>query len=166
MLKKLIVCSVLAGVVGFSASNVASGALLADITLSGTAKTCLNTSIAPVEGVRVSFFRVSNVRPLLAHLDSMDKFTQGRQENDTTMFAQFDAMETVMQNMISTTPAILRRTSAADGTFAITISPVDSILVTGYANMEDEPYVYDYKVFPGNTSRSFILDMTRGQCGF
>src|SRR5436190_6777779 len=100
MLRKLIVASVFAGVIGAFAADVASGALLADITLSGTAKTCLNTSIAPVQGVNVSFFRVSNARPLLAHLDSMDKFTQGRQENDTTMFAQFDAMETVMHNMI------------------------------------------------------------------
>jgi hypothetical protein len=40
---------------------------------------------------------VSNVRPLLAHLDSMDKFTQRRQENDTSIFAQLDSMETVMQ---------------------------------------------------------------------
>ena len=166
MLGKLIACSVLAGVVGTFATNVAPGALLADVTLSGTAKTCMNTNIAPVQGVNVDFFRVSDARPLLAHLDSMDKFTQGRQENDTTMFAQFDAMETVMQNMTWTTPEILWRTSAADGTFSITISPVDSILVTGWTNMEDEPYVYDYKVFPGTISRSFTLDMTRGQCGF
>lgn len=166
MLKTLIMCSVVVSAAGSFATDIASRAFLSDVTLSGTAKTCLNTSIATVQGVNVSFFRVSNARPLLAHLDSMDKFTQGRQENDPTMFAQFDAMETVMQNMTWTTPAILRRTSAADGTFAITISPVDSILVTGWANMEDEPYVYDYKVFPGNTSRSFILDMSRGQCGF
>lgn len=166
MLKTLIVCSALAGAIAASASDAKSGALLADVTLSGTAKTCLNTTIAPVQGVNVAFFRVSNARPLLAHLDSMDKFMQGRQESDNTVFAQFDAMETAMQNMTWTTPAILRRTSAADGTFAITISPVDSILVTGWTNDQDESYMYDYKVFPGTMSRSFILDMSRGQCVF
>jgi hypothetical protein len=164
MLKTFIVYSTLVSVVATFASDVGSRAFLADVTLSGTAKTCLNTSIAPYRGVNVAFFRVSNARPLLAHLDSMDKFMQGRQESDHTVFAQFDAMETIMQNMTLTTPAILRRTSAADGTFAITISPVDSILVTGWANAEDEAYVYDYKVFPGDVSRSFILDMSRGQC--
>lgn len=54
----------------------------------------------------------------------------------------------------------------ADGTFSITISPIDSVLVVGYANVEDEPYVWDYKIMPGVVSRSFILDMSRGQCGF
>jgi hypothetical protein len=164
MLKILIVYSALISAAPTFANDAKSRAFLADITLSGTAKTCLNTSIAPVQGINVAFFRVSNARPLLAHLDSMDKFMQGRQMSDHTVFAQFDAMETVMQNMTWTTPAILRRTSAADGTFAITISPVDSILVTGWANAEDEAYVYDYKVFPGNISRDFILDMSRGQC--
>jgi hypothetical protein len=164
MLKILIVYSALVSAAATFASDAKSRPFMADITLSGTAKTCLNTSISPVQGVNVAFFRVSNARPLLAHLDSMDKFMQGRQESDHTVFAQFDAMETVMQNMTLTTPAILRRTSATDGTFAITISPVDSILVTGWANAEDEAYIYDYKVFPGNVSRSFILDMSRGQC--
>ena len=58
------------------------------------------------------------------------------------------------------------RTSAPDGTFSIFISAVDTVLVVGYANMEDEPYVYDYKIMPAVTDMSFILDMSRGQCGF
>jgi hypothetical protein len=166
MLKTLIMCSVILSAAGSFASDFASPAFPSDVTLSGTAKTCFNTAVTPVQRVNVSFFRVSNVRPLLAHLDSMDRVTQGRQENDISIFAQLDSMETVMQNMIRTTPAILRRTSGADGTFAITISPVDSILVTGYVNVDDEPYVYGYSVFPGAVSRSFTLDMSRGQCGF
>ena len=166
MMRTILICACLLGVADPIVSSALRGAVGGEVTFSGTAKTCFNTSIVPVANVNVGFYRVSNARPLIAHLDSMDKFMQGRQENDPSVFAQFDAMETVMQNMTSTTPAILRRTSAADGTFAITISPVDSILVTGWANAEDEAYVYDYKVFPGNISRSFILDMSRGQCGF
>jgi hypothetical protein len=166
MLKTLIMCSVLLGAGGSFAGNFASPSFPSDVTFSGTAKTCFNTDVTPVQRVNVSFFRVSNAGPLLAHLDSMDKVTQGRQENDTSVFAQLDSMETVMQNMIRNTPAILRRTSGADGTFSITISPVDSILVTGYVNVDDEPYVYGYSVFAGDVSRSFILDMSRGQCGF
>jgi hypothetical protein len=32
--------------------------------------------------------------------------------------------------------------------------------------VEDEPYVYDFKTMPATTSTSFILDMSRGGCGF
>lgn len=140
--------------------------LTGDVILSGTAKTCLNTSPAPVGGVSVSFHRVSSARPLVAHLDSMDKFTGFQQGDDTTASAKFDGMYTAMQNMVFTTPAILRRTSAGDGTFSVTISPVDSVLVVGFATVWDEPYIYDYKVMSGMASKSFILDMSRGQCGF
>jgi hypothetical protein len=38
--------------------------------------------------------------------------------------------------------------------------------VLGWANMEDEPYVYNFKVMQATDSTSFILDMSRGGCGF
>jgi hypothetical protein len=167
MLKmKILICAVLLIAAEPLASKIELEAFQGNVTLSGTAKTCFNTTAVPVAGVSVSFFKVSSARPIVAHLDSMNTFSGFGHGDDETASGQFDAMETAMQSMIVSTPAILRRTSAADGTFAITISAVDSVVAVGYANMEDEPFVYDYKIMPGIADRSFILDMSRGQCGF
>jgi hypothetical protein len=139
---------------------------LTNVTLSGTAKTCFNTTVHPVSGINVSAFKVSDVRPLVAHLDSMDHFSGFGHGNDEAATTQFDTMEAAMQAMIVNTHALLRKTSAFDGTFAISIAPIDSVLVVGFADMEDEPYVYDYKIMSGMANTAFILDMSRGQCGF
>ena len=166
MLKTTLICACLLVIAEPLASNVELEAFQGNVTLSGTAKTCFNTTPVPVGGVSVSFFKLSNVRPLEAHLDSMNRFSGFGHGDDATATSQFDTLESVMQNMIVNTSAILRRTSAPDGTFSIFISAVDTVLVVGYANMEDEPYVYDYKIMPAVTDMSFILDMSRGQCGF
>lgn len=167
MLKNILICACLLAVVDPVVSKALRGASGGDVTFSGAAKTCFNSAIVPVANVSVGFYRLSNARPLMAHLDSMANFPGfGPDGADSVAANQFDALESTMQQMAITTPAILRRTSAPDGTFSITISPVDSILVLGYVNVEDEPYVYDFKIMPGTVSRSFVLDMSRGQCGF
>lgn len=96
----------------------------------------------------------------------MNNFSGFGHGNDETASAQFDTMQVALRTLNWTTPRLGSRTSAPDGTFSLTISPIDSLLVVGYADMEDEPYVYDYKIMPGVASTSFILDMSRGQCGF
>jgi hypothetical protein len=165
MLRSILLCACFVALVNPLLNTAGSAG--SDVTLSGTAKTCFNGTTVPVGNVAVGFYNVTNARPLIAHLDSMAHFPGfGTDGADSVAANQFDALESTMQRMAFTTTAILRRTSAANGTFSITISPVDSVLVVGYANMEDEPYVWDYKVMPGNVSKSFILDMSRGQCGF
>jgi hypothetical protein len=166
MLVRLLIC---AGLLGIGAPLASSVGLQAQgkVTLSGTAKTCFNTEIVPVRGVSVGFFRVSKARRLAAHLDSMARFPGfGPTGGDASATAKFDALETEMQNLWRHTPALGRKASAADGTFSLIVSPVDSVLVLGWANVEDEPYVYDFKTMPATTSTSFILDMSRGGCGF
>jgi hypothetical protein len=167
MLKTILISACLLAIAAPIANDVALGAVQSDVTLSGKAMTCFNTSQAPVGGVAVGFYRLSSARPLAAHLDSMARFPGfGPDGADSTAGAQFDAMQATMQSMAASTAAIYRRTSAADGTFSITISPVDTVLVLGYANMEDEPYVWNYKIMPAVASATFILDMSRGQCGY
>lgn len=162
MLIRLLMC---AGLLGIAEPVVL--AAQGNVTLSGTAKNCFNTATVPVSGVSVGFFQVSKARRLVVHLDSMARFPGfGPDGGDATATAKFDVLETEMQSMWRRTRALARKTSAADGTFSITISPVDSVLVLGWANVEDEPYVYDFKTVPATASTSFILDMSRGGCGF
>jgi hypothetical protein len=166
MLVRLLICAGLLGIADPLASKVTLEAQEI-VTLFGTAKTCFNTETVPVRGVSVGFFQVSKARRLVAHLDSMARFPGfGPTGGDAAATAKFDALETEMQNMWRHTAAIGRRTSAVDGTFSITTSAVDSVLVLGWANVEDEPYVYDFKIMPARVSTSFILDMSRGGCGF
>jgi hypothetical protein len=162
LLTRLLICAALLGI-GRPVAAEAQGT----VTLAGTAKTCFNTQTVPVTGVSVGFFRVSKARTLVAHLDSMARFPGfGPTGGDAAATAKFDALETAMQNLWRRTPALGRKTSAADGTFSLTLSPVDSVLVLGWANVEDEPYVYDFKTMPATESTSFILDMSRGGCAF
>ena len=166
MLIRLLICAGLLGIGDPLASSVGLQAQ-GQVTLSGTAKTCFNTEIVPERGVSVGFFQVSKSRRLVAHLDSMARFPGfGPTGGDAAATAKFDALETGMQKLWRRTPALGRKTSAADGTFSLTVSPVDSVLVLGWANVEDEPYVYDFKTVPATASTSFILDMSRGGCGF
>lgn len=165
MLKTILISACLLAIVDPITNDLALGAVTADVTLSGKAMTCFNTSQTPVGGVSVGFYRLSSARPLAAHLDSMARFPGfGPDGADSTAGAQFDALEAAMRSMATSTPAIYRRTSAADGTFSITISPVDSVLVLGYENMEDENYVWDYKIMNATVSTTFVLDMSRGVC--
>ena len=162
MLIRPFVCAGLLGI----AEPVALAAQ-GSVTLSGTARTCFNTAIVPVSGVSVGYFHVSQARRLLAHLDSMARFPGfGPNGNDAAATAKFDTLEAEMQNMWRRTRALGRKTSAAAGSFSITTSAVDSVLVLGWMNAEDEPYMYDYKIIPATASTSFILDMSRGGCGF
>ena len=166
MLKTILISACLLAITDPIANDLALGAVTSDVTLSGKAMTCFNTSQTPVGGVIVGFYRLSSARPLAAHLDSMARFPGfGPDGADPTAGAQFDALEAAMQSMAFSTPVIYRRTSAADGTFSITISPVDSVLVLGYENMEDENYVWDYKIMNATVSTTFVLDMSRGVCG-
>jgi hypothetical protein len=166
MLKSMLLGSFLICAGNAMTSRAALAPVQRDVTLSGTAETCFNTTVVPVSGVSVGFYNVVNARPLIAHLDSMTKFPGfGPDGLDTLATNQFDALETTMQRMALRTRSIFRRTSGHDGTFSVTISPVDSVLVLGFENMEDEPYVYAYKIMSGTRSSAFILDMSRGQCG-
>ena len=166
MLKSIWLAALMVCAAGPLVNKSSVAAVKTDVTLSGAAKTCFNTSIVPVGGVSVGFYDVKHARPLVAHLDSMANFRGfGPDGLDTVATHEFDVLESTMQRMAATTKAIARRTSAGDGSFSATISPVDSVLVLGYENMEDEPYVYAFKTMSGVRSSTFILDMSRGQCG-
>ena len=163
----LLVCAVsLVHRAAYGSRKAAHVSLQTNATFSGTAQTCFMGRTVPVGSVSVSAFKVSTARPLVAHLDSMDRFPGFGIGDDSAAVAQFDAMESQMRTLINGTAALARKTSAEDGTFSIFISSVDSLLVVGYQRKEDEPYVYAYKIMPGLSDTSFILDMSGGDCGF
>lgn len=86
--------------------------------------------------------------------------------NEHAAFVHLDSMYVKLQSMVAGTKALARATSAVNGTFALTFSPVDSVIVVGYQPQEDQDFYYSSKVMTGQASRTLVLDMSRGGCGF
>jgi len=136
------------------------------VTFTGTAQDCSRIGDVLLAGhVNVSAFQVSKARPIKAHLDSMAQVNLNA-ANEHAAFVHLDSMYVKLQSMVAGTKALARATSAVNGTFALTFSSVDSVLVVGYQPQEDQDFYYSSKVMTGQASRSFVLDMSRGGCGF
>jgi|SRR4051812_19675219 hypothetical protein len=147
--------------------NNASGAPPRTVTFTGTAQDCFEGSVDLASGIQVSAFQLSRARPIKAHLDSMSQITFGGLGDDSVSFARLGAMYTTLQSMVvNNTKALARQTSATDGSFALTFSAVDSVLVVGYQPQEDRDFYYSSKLMTGQSNTTFVLDMSRGACGF
>jgi hypothetical protein len=85
---------------------------------------------------------------------------------DSTAVPKFDSLMTRLQSLVISTHALARTGSASNGSFTLSFAPVDSVVVVGFEDMEDEPWYYSSKSMSGMANSSFILDMSRGHCGF
>jgi hypothetical protein len=155
--------SAIAIVMAFLLADGVHAGVLATITITGATKDCFMRNMITVGGVNVSAFQVNVARPIIAQLDTMATFT-GFATHDTLAFNKYDAMESRLQSLILKTRALSRKTSAPDGSFTMTFAPVDSVLVIGFADREDEMYYFGYKYLSGRASTSFVLDMSSGAC--
>ena len=155
--------SAIAIVMAFLLTEVVHAGALPNITITGATKDCFMRNVITVGGVNVSAFQVSAARPIIAQLDSMANFT-GFATHDTLAFNKYDAMEGRLQSLILKTHALSRKTSAPDGSFTMTFAPVDSVLVIGFADREDEMYYFGYKYLSGRANTSMVLDMSGGAC--
>ena len=139
------------------------GSLQTDVVLTGTVKSCFIGQPIVVGGVKVAAFQVSSVRPLVGLLQVMD--TMRITQADTGSFNRFSASYDQVISLDTTTTALVRTTSATNGTFTLTMTPVDSVLVVGYDLNDEYPFFYSYAVLSGQSSASFLLDMSAGRCG-
>ena len=83
-------------------------------------------------------------------------------DTDPNAIDRFLTQYSQMLVLDTTTTALARTTSGSNGAFSVTIPPTDSVLVVGYEDVEDHPYFYSYTVVPGQSSLSFVLDMSLG----
>jgi hypothetical protein len=119
------------------------------VTFTGTAQDCSRIGDVLLAGhVNVSAFQVSKARPIKAHLDSMAQVNLNA-ANEHAAFVHLDSMYMKLQSMVAGTKALARATSAVNGTFALTFSSVDSVLVVGYQPQEDQDFYYSSKVMTG-----------------
>lgn len=133
-----------------------------NVAVSGSARDCFEGREVPVRGVSVSAFDLAGAQELMGHLKTMDRATFA--EGDFGAMDRFGAQYSRMLSLVDSTKALARTTSDANGAFDFTVTAIDSVLVVGHQEVEDEPYYHSYKAIPGRSTTPFILDMSRGAC--
>lgn len=121
-------------------------------------------SMVAVGGVNLAAFQVSAARPIVAQLDTMAKFTGFATNSYGAAAQKYDSLYSQLQNLIVSTKALSRTISAADGSFKMSFAPVDSVVLIGFADREDEQWYFSYKYLSGLASTSLVLDMLPGTC--
>jgi hypothetical protein len=139
------------------------GAAAAPIVLSGTTQSCVGGKPVIVVGVgqvSVSAFNKTKVPTLVTLLRTMDTTSASSGAGMTAFVTKYRQMI----SLTNTSTAISRVVSDSSGKFGVNTSPVDSVLIVAYADNEDQPVYYSYKMVGGRASSSFVLDMSRGAC--
>ncbi len=135
---------------------------MTNVVLRGTAQGCFIDQHTLVSGVNVAAFQLSSARPLDSLLSTMD--TASFADDDAAAMGRFFAQYSQMVALDTTTVALARATSDAQGSFTLSVPPVDSVLIVGYEEMEDRPTFYSYARIIGQSNQSFVLDMSREGC--
>lgn len=133
------------------------------IVLIGTTQSCVGGKpviVVRVGKVSVSAFNKTKVPTLVTLLRTMDTTSA----SSGTAMTNFVTKYRQMVSLTNTSNAIARVTSDSSGKFSVNTSPVDSVLIVAYADNEDQPVYYSYKMVGGRASSSFVLDMSRGGC--
>ncbi len=154
VLKSYFILAAAFGLVGASAGKV---------VLTGTAQSCAGGKppvTVGVKGITVSAFNTTRVATLVTLLSSMDTATFP----DSVAMARFSTKYDQMVSLTNSSTALVRTTSGSTGAFTVSISPIDSVLIVGFADDEGQPFYYNHKTVGGRSNASFVLDMSRGDC--
>lgn len=155
MLKK---CVILIAV-----ASVLAGASVSNVVVTGTATDCFQAGRVQVSDVSVSAFSGDNAA-LVSLLRSMDTITFAEQDADA--MSRFEGKYLELISLADTSAALGRDTTNLTGAFTLDVPPGDSLLIFGYAELEDEPFYYGYKVVGGQVSQAVELDMSLGGCAY
>jgi hypothetical protein len=145
-------------------AGVGYASVITNVSISGSTKECFMGSMVAVGGVNLAAFQVSAARPIVAQLDTMANFTGFATNTYGAASQKYDSLYNQLQSLIVNTRALSRAISAADGTFKMSFAPVDSVVLIGFADREDEQWYFSYQYLSGLASTSLVLDMLPGTC--
>jgi hypothetical protein len=145
-------------------AGVGFASVITNVSISGSTKECFMGSMVAVGGVNLAAFQVSAARPIVAQLDTMANFTGFATNTYGAASQKYDSLYNQLQSLIVNTRALSRAISAADGTFKMSFAPVDSVVLIGFADREDEQWYFSYQYLSGLASTSLVLDMLPGTC--
>jgi hypothetical protein len=147
-----------------AAAIVLCAAAMPNVVLTGAAKDCQGRTYVQVPGVTVAAFNPTKNRKMVDLLKAMD--TASFVDGDTAAMTRFGSKYSQLVGLVTTSTALARATSSSTGDFSLTFAALDSALVVGYADVEDEPYYYSYGMVGGRANSVFALDMSRGVCHY
>ena len=141
-----------------------TAATMPDIVLTGTAKDCLGRRYVDVAGVDIGAFDPAKNHKMIELLRVMD--TAVFNDDDTLAMPRFEAKYMRLVELATTSTALVRTASDSIGKFSLSLPPIDSVLVFGYAETEDVSFYYSYRMIAARANASFYLDMSRGECHY
>ena len=136
----------------------------AQVVLTGTARDCFRRTTYRIPGVTVAAFDPARSPQLLDLLHAMDTATFA--DEDTAAMTRFEDKYERLKKGMTGFPALSRAVSDSVGMFVLTVPALDSAMVIGYEDMEDELFYFSYTMVRARTSSSFFLDMSRGECHY
>jgi hypothetical protein len=132
------------------------------VVITGTATDCEGGAVINIHSMEVRALDPSTHKELVRLLRSMDTLTWVGDGVATQ--ARFEPMYSRMIDLYRGSSPLARDSTAAAGTFSLTVPPSDSVLV--FADEEsEEDIVYAYRMVNARTNVNFELDMSRGACG-
>lgn len=135
-----------------------------NVTLTGNTTDCFQDSLIHIPQVNVSAFDASLNREMVDSLRAIDalNFTDSAE----TAMSRMDIQLNRIHQLADSSTALGRGTSDANGSFEFSFAPVDSVLVFGWYDSEEDPFSFSYKVIGGQGNTSLALDMSRGRCNY
>lgn len=133
-------------------------------TLSGKVTDCFADSLVNMAEVSVAVFDATQNLGMVDSLRAMDalNLADAAPAALSRMEMQFNRVTQLVEN----STALARTTTDVNGSFEVTFSPVDSVVVFASYDAEDEPFPYGYKLLGGQLSGSVVVDMSRGGCNY
>lgn len=133
--------------------------------IGGTVQDCFGGVMIPIGRVQILVFDVAKSRPMLRQLAKMKTLLSEADsahytERLTRFFLEYDSLIPLVER----TRPLTRTLSDSTGAFRVVFSPVDSVLLFAYAELEDEPTYYEYKIMHARPDTSLVIDMSKGGC--
>jgi hypothetical protein len=140
-------------------------ALPAKFAIGGTVQDCFGGVMIPIGRVEILVFDVAKSRPVLHQLARMETLLgEGDSAHYTERLTRFFLEYDSLLPLVERTRPLARTLSDSLGTFRIAFAPVDSVLLFAYAELEDEPTFYQYKIMRARPDTSLLIDMSKGGC--
>ena len=146
-------------------AQAAGTALPKNFVIRGSVQDCWGGAPITIRNVKVLVFDVAKSRPVLQQLAKMERLLSEADsahytERLTRFFLEYDSLLPLVER----TRPLVRTLTDSVGTFRVAFTPVDSALLFSYAELEDEPTYYQYKIMSARPDTSLVIDMSKGGC--
>lgn len=158
MRKRLWIAAVLAAP---SSSLIGQSAVI-----SGTAKDCfVPGQEQAVRALGVSAFDPASNKNLVAVLRSLDTLVKSFGLDDEAGVSRWNSDYAKLKTLWTTAAPLAHDSTSQSGRYSLTVPLMDSVLVLGFTEVEDEIYYYQYRMVGARSNVSLLLDMSKGGCG-